>query len=324
MKGKYTITVENKRIHYEFEIKRNITILKGNSATGKTTLVELIEENFENGTSTGVFVKCEKDCVVLSGRRWEHQLKDIKDSIVFIDEWNPFLTSKDFAAAIQNTDNYYVIVTRLSLSTLPYSVDEVYGIRERGKYRGLKKTYNEMYRIYGNHNYDENIVPDRVITEDSNSGFEFFNHICEMSSIRCKSAFGKSKIKDMIEDSDEKVLIIADGAAFGSEIEKIYESIYYSDNIYLYLPESFEWLILKSGIVKTNLVKIVLERPYDFVDSAKYFSWERYFTDLLVQNTTDDYLHYSKRKLNKVYLQEEIISKILEVMDNIKLLSNQS
>ena len=39
MKGKYEIVVKNNRLHYEFEIKRNITILRGDSATGKTTLI---------------------------------------------------------------------------------------------------------------------------------------------------------------------------------------------------------------------------------------------------------------------------------------------
>ena len=45
-----------------------------------------------------------------------------QDSIVFIDEGNEFVKTKDFARAIQQTDNYYVIVTREGLPALPYSV----------------------------------------------------------------------------------------------------------------------------------------------------------------------------------------------------------
>ena len=44
MKGAYHIVVQNKNLKYEFDIKRNITIIKGDSATGKTTLIELIRE----------------------------------------------------------------------------------------------------------------------------------------------------------------------------------------------------------------------------------------------------------------------------------------
>ena len=43
MKGKYHIIVQNSRVKFEFDIKRNITIVRGDSATGKTTLVSLID-----------------------------------------------------------------------------------------------------------------------------------------------------------------------------------------------------------------------------------------------------------------------------------------
>ena len=33
MKGKHKVVVKNNKLHYEFEIKRNITIIKGDSAT---------------------------------------------------------------------------------------------------------------------------------------------------------------------------------------------------------------------------------------------------------------------------------------------------
>ena len=35
MKGKHKVVVKNNKLHYEFEIKCNITIIKGDSATGK-------------------------------------------------------------------------------------------------------------------------------------------------------------------------------------------------------------------------------------------------------------------------------------------------
>ena len=73
----------------------------------------------------------------------------IHDSIIFIDEDNEFLPTNEFAEAVRDSDNYYVIVTREGLPNLPYSVEEIYGIRESGKYASLKQTYNEFYRIYG-------------------------------------------------------------------------------------------------------------------------------------------------------------------------------
>ena len=42
MKGKHKIVVSTKRLKYEFELHRNLTIIRGDSATGKTTLVDMI------------------------------------------------------------------------------------------------------------------------------------------------------------------------------------------------------------------------------------------------------------------------------------------
>ena len=41
MRGKHRVIVSTKRLKYDFEIRRNLTIIRGDSATGKTTLVRL-------------------------------------------------------------------------------------------------------------------------------------------------------------------------------------------------------------------------------------------------------------------------------------------
>ena len=103
-----------------------------------------------NPSGSPIELVCDKTCFVLLGALWREQLSGIRDSIVFIDEGNEFVRSADFAREIQMTDNYYVIVSRESLPALPYSVEEIYGIRTSGKYGTLKQTYHEFYRIYGN------------------------------------------------------------------------------------------------------------------------------------------------------------------------------
>ena len=147
MRGSHRIVVQNKRIRYDFIIKRNITVIRGDSATGKTVLIDMIRDYFENGNGSAVELLCDRQCAVLEGRTWFGQLSEIKDSIVFIDEGNDFIMSDQFASTIQKTDNYYVIVTRESVPSLPYSVEEIYGIRSSGKYGTLKRVYNEFYLI---------------------------------------------------------------------------------------------------------------------------------------------------------------------------------
>lgn len=60
-----------------------------------------------------------------------------------------------------------------------------------------------------------------------------------------------------------------DGAAFGSEFEKLRRL---NNQIDLYLPESFEQMILKSGIMEW--IKEMLNHPEEYIESKKYFSWE--------------------------------------------------
>ena len=194
MKGKYLITIKNNVLQYQFEIRRNITIIKGDSATGKTTLIDMIREYYDNGEQSGVTLHCKKTCVVLEGRQWKVLLENIHDSIVFIDEGNQFITSDEFSTVLKQSDNYYVIVTREALPNLPYSVDEIYGIKSSGKYGSLQQTYQEFYRIYGDVNNSVQFNPDIVIVEDSNAGFDFFNAVAENKHWKALSASGKSNI----------------------------------------------------------------------------------------------------------------------------------
>ena len=319
MKGKYSVFVKNNRLRYEFTISRNITIIRGDSATGKTTLLDLLNAYDRDGDSSGVLVKCDVPCVVIGGQRWEENLQFIHNSIVFIDECNRFIKSEDFAVRVKESDNYFVIVTRDDLPNLPYSVKEIYGIRESGKYAGLKQVYNEFYCLYGEVADAELAQESLVIAEDSNAGFEFFSGLCD-EKVECISANGKSNVfKALQEHREERVLVIADGAAFGCEMEKVMQLIKIGRRIVLYLPESFEWLILNAGIFDDSELKAILNAPSEYVDSKEFFSWERFFTDLLVKKSRGTYLQYNKRSLNKAYLQEKIKNKIVDNMLPIKL-----
>ena len=147
MIGSHRVIVQNASVKFDFTLHRNITVLKGDSATGKTTLVEMIRAHYERGNDSGVEVSCDRTCVPLVGRDWSILLQSYHSSIVFIDEGNAFVFTGDFARAVKESDNYYVIVTREGLPNLPYSTEEIYGIRMSGKYGGLKPVYNEFYRI---------------------------------------------------------------------------------------------------------------------------------------------------------------------------------
>ncbi len=306
MLGEHTVIVENAYLRYEFTLCRNLTIVRGDSATGKTTLVEMVRA-YNEEDDTGIDVRCDKKTSVLYGKNWMQQLSMISDSIVFIDEQSRFVRSHDFARAIRGTDNYYVIVTREKLAELPYSITEIYGIRNSGKYSHLKREYiqNEFYRIYGER---PNVIfkPDVIVTEDSNSGFDFFSSISQ--EYKCVSASGKSNVlKKLKEMGQENVryLAVVDGAAFGSEIDEILQYIRYkNENVEVYAPESFEYLLLTSGIFKDREIEEKCQNTQDFADSVRYLSWEQFYTDLITEITGNTPMRYSKAKLNVYYLSE--------------------
>lgn len=317
MRGTHQVVVRNNRVQFKFEVSRNLTILRGDSATGKTTLIEMIADYELRGAKSGVELYCDVPCVVLGGSRWDQDLKHITGSIVFIDEGNEFTSSYDFARAVKGSDNYYVIATRESLFALPYSVEEVYGIRNNGrsssKYPKVSRLYSSFFQIYDT-GAPGPIVPELVVVEDSNAGFDFFSDIFARAKVPCVSAKGKDNVCRAVMDAAEQVvLVIADGAAFGPEMEGALALGAYKQ-VKLFLPESFEWLVLKSGLIRDPEVEKVLSNPADYIDSCDFFSWERFFNAFLVDKTSGSYLSYDKRKLNRAYLGDRERDAIKGVM----------
>lgn len=316
MKGSYEIRVRNRTMAYHFTVYRNITILQGNSATGKTTLVDMIREHEMQGEDSAVTVNCKCPCMVVEGNTWKRQLEEIEDSIVFIDEGNRFTASREFADMIAKSSNYYVIVTRVPLYALPYSVGEIYGIRSTGKYGELTPVYHEMFRIYTSE--ESKTTSDdgqTLIAEDSNSGYQFFSGVCK-EKISCISAGGNGNILNTVMEkySSGSVIVIADGAAFGPFMSKLMPWLKRHPGVTLYLPESFEWLILKSGLIDGNRIQQILANPSDYVESVEFFSWEQFFTSLLIKETRGTWLQYQKAKLNEVYLHKKQVDAIAAVL----------
>ena len=319
MKGKHKIVIKNNRLQYEFVIKRNITIIQGDSATGKTTLINMLRQAENLGESSGIDVISDVPCKILEGSNWKIILENSAGNIFFTDEESSFVNTEEFASMIRESDNYFVLITRENLYNLPYSVDEIYGLHESGKYHDTRKVYQQMYHIYS---IEEKfpIEPEKIIVEDSNSGYEFFKNISAEKNIACLSAGGKSNIFSLLKkQSSEEICVIADGAAIGPEMNRLYKETLKKKNIHLYLPESFEWLILNSGLISDKDIKIMLEEAENYIDSAEYFSWERFFTKLLMTRTEETYLKYSKSKLNVNYLHEKNKEKIVNTVQGIKI-----
>ena len=310
--GSFRFKVYNKHIQYDFIIKRNVTVISGNSGVGKTALIDLLKEymlmSSRNKKLNSITIETNSDWLV-----WDDSLlrnnyfKTINSKIIFIDEDIDFIFTKEFSSFVKHSDNYFVLIRRDNLSNLGklsrvvFSIDEVYTIVNSGK-------YNKFLRVYNN--FDKIIKkPDIIIVEDSNSGYDFFKYVSNINNIECICAYGKDKILNLIDNnlsylSTKEVLIIADGAAFGSNIILIKNTVAKYDNIKFWLPESFEWLILNSDMFNRHIGDI-LYNTSKYIDISKFLSWERYFNYLLTHYTLNMFCAYNKTKsLSECYLRD--------------------
>ena len=149
MKGSIKVVVSTKKLRYELNLCRNITIIQGDSATGKTTLIKIIGDYLSGRTGPGTEVICERKCAVLSGDTESAviRLRALADAVVFVDEQEKFFHSKEFAEAVLDSNCYFAFITRDGLNMLLYSVNEIYCLRNSGYYQNTRQVYNAMYPI---------------------------------------------------------------------------------------------------------------------------------------------------------------------------------
>ena len=314
MTGKYDLELYNNRIHYHLVIKRNITIIQGNSATGKSEFIRLLSAYNANPRSSGITLRCDRSCTVLTAEDWESRIASYSQRILFLDEDALFMKTHAFAEAALYSDNYFVIITRDKLPQLPYSIEEIYtlhDVSDSQRYRNARQVYNEMRQLYHSEEFIH-LKPESAVTEDSNSGNQFFSSLYGQN---CTSANGKTNIKRYLQaaDSNHPVLAIVDGAAFGPEIAQCVETILWNDNgSAIYAPDSFEYLLLKSGI--QDCPSEVLEKTYDYADSKEYVSWEEFYTVFLSDTTQNTVYQYSKSHIPKSYLTKGNIEKVRSIL----------
>lgn len=141
METKHDLLIQNKRdIQFKFTIQRKFTIIRGNSATGKTTLFQMISDANSSRLS-GVTISCDVPVKALYEIGYKYELENEAGNIYIIDEDFGPLKSKEFAAIVLKSENCFILITRESLPTIPYSYREIYEIKTSGKYHSLENIY---------------------------------------------------------------------------------------------------------------------------------------------------------------------------------------
>lgn len=313
--GEYTIKVRSARVEYLFTIKRKFTFITGDSGTGKTRFVAMIEDSKTNSrikVSSEVPIRIYRDKDLL----FEDMRDKNKQVIYLLDEAIcRILNNADFARIARDSEGYFVLVTRKPFENIPYSALEIYNFSERKL--GKKLIYSQVRQYYWKN--DISVNAEYVLVEDSVVGYEFYKRTCNGV---VKSANGNENIEKLLlrlENSKyNHIFVVADGAAFGSQVKKYMDVLEKtSKDIRLFCPESFEYLVLASGIVRVDKDKLI--NTQDYADSVKFFSWERYYTYLLEQ-CTKPYGGYKKnaKKYPKFLDNDVAVKKMYDVIGEIK------
>lgn len=325
MIGKYDILVENNKVSFSFTIKRKITIINGESATGKSYFFKLLLGD------KSVIKKCngKDDCImaITDKRSFENALKDEGMILVVDESLSIFENISDYTGSINKSNNYFIFITRSYLKGIPYSIKEIYTFDT--KVVG-KKNITTLKPSYDSNSIKVKSFKGVVITEDTKSGNDFYKRFLPNCSVYPENGIngGLENVKKVYTDLSDKgmldekyVFIIIDSSAFGSEIGELEKAVKVSVNeskgIVLMTPESFEYLICYAKLKGTKDELKVLE-TYNYCDTKDFISWERYFTDL-VSNVLDTYKNskasYSKKKLCKevIDMGSDIIKVLKEV-----------
>lgn len=150
MKGRHEIRVVSRKTVYRLELERKVSVIKGNSGTGKSSLIRLISEYLEFGKKSGIKINVDSSAslgVLTNSSEWEKILSSVHDTVLFVDEDVDYIYSDSFQKELWKADCYAVIVSRSGGFTgIPYSISGIYEFVTEKK---DENTITSMYRLYG-------------------------------------------------------------------------------------------------------------------------------------------------------------------------------
>lgn len=208
---------------YELTISQKYTILQGLSGSGKTTLLDMLEDSEVSIKSVPYNLtveaprlrrKVSKDDIV----RVLNSYISVRFGTVFVfDEDSSVMLTSQFQEAIQDVDAYFVLICRSPLHNLPYSVDNLYEISNRGNYMTIIPRYAELPRDFPISKLNQF---DMICTEDSCAGYRLLSF-----RTKCvKAGHGKDKVVGAMKKSS-KTCFIVDGVGFGANIAEALDNL---------------------------------------------------------------------------------------------------
>lgn len=281
------IKIKSDLINYDLHFNNRINIIRGDSATGKSTLVRLINDR----RKSKIDVQSNYNIVHLTLEIINLDIKLNKNTVYIMDE-NDGIEDTLVTHIINKSKNKFILITRDSnLENISYGIENIYEIHKSGNININKHKYKNIR----NNNLNINSI-NKILTEDSRSGLQFYKNY---NNFNVQTSNGNSNINKMIDNNQ---IFIVDSIAFGPYIKILYKKII-NNNILLVAPKSFEWLILTSNIFRLNNDKLYL----DYLDCKYNITEEKFYENILKNESNKINIKYSKSKLNENILDRDKI-----------------
>ena len=333
MNGIIDISIKTRRVAYELRLYHNLTVIQGDSGSGKSILCDLISRKANReGSKIEMSVTNGYACRHLTNEMcYAGMLKALSNSVIFLDEDCDYMYSNEFADYLHSTSNYFVLITRhvKRLSKISIHVNALC----------LLEYVDGVNRLKTQHTLAEDktlfcgdiFYPSKIVTEDSDSGYRFFQLI---AGDNCKPAKVRTKFVsqfDKLFASNSDYLIIADGGAFGGDVNQVIYCLTDSriTSFAFFLPDSFEEFLLHSIVFKGDAALTEkLKTPWKYVDYSKCISFEQFYTHLLVTMSAAKGFSYSKTgSLSKRFTNAQNVQHLLSLITHVdftKCLANTS
>lgn len=284
-------------LSYDIHLSRRINFIRGDSGTGKTTMVDLLREASEvDNVDVDLELHGVSGVVILSEDSYASVIKDSRNKLVVLDDLG-IANKGGFASLVKRyciaNDLWFLIISRYLnqgvdyMKSLSYSINSVYKLCNMNNVYSLASYYD--YGFCLNRQYDA------VVTEDKGSRCNFFVNLFKCDVF--PSTSGKSTIVRDVEELRLKgysnILVLMDTASFGCHMEEfdMYFSGYDDFNVSLIsFYECFEELLIHSPFADSPVVHSELEKLGEYANN--FISWERYFEDLMERATDGKYYSY--------------------------------
>lgn len=295
------IKIKSKLINYDLNFEHNLNILRGDSATGKSTIVKFLD----NEESSNAIIESNYELFHLNSKMLERNIKLDNKTIYIMDESDGIKNQIVINTINKNKYKFILIIRDAKLENLSYGINQIYELYKSGKYNLNRRIYKDNLNKdkLGLLNFEDF---NSIVTEDSESGFQFYSNY---KNFEVMSSNGNSNINNNIENNQ---IVVIDSIAFGPYIKQLLDLID-NKNIFIVSPKSFEWLILTSDIFRINNKD--LDKNYKLINCNK--NKEKYYEICLKEESSKINIRYSKSKLNEKFLEEKQFNKINDRIRNL-------